>query len=216
MQEDDDVAVNITVSFDIILGYKSATVSCGGRLLRAGLLVWPRSNHICMGVPREDVGAVGKAYRHASVARVWEVLEEHRPHWLLAVTNMRRQRLCMGLVGSLVSAKVVTRQLLDQLGVVERGGDRCWLVLLGRRLRSNSLGAPAAVVQARLLGLALGLVYDASLENATRLHGRNARQYLQHLVMATGGDLAIQQQLVHGEQSSRAAESVSRRGRAVC
>jgi hypothetical protein len=95
----------------------------------------------------------------------------------------------------MLSAEVIVRQLLDELGVVEDD----WGGLL-RLLHGDGLGAStAAQVGAWLLRLAQGLIDDAPLEYAAGLHSSHARQNLQHLFMAAGRDLTIQAQLVHGE-----------------
>lgn len=73
--------------------------------------------------------------------------------------------------------------------------------LFGLLLR-DSLGAAAtAKIRAGLLRLARRLVDNVSLENTLGLHGSNPSQNVQHLLIARKGDLAVEAQLVHGEQS---------------
>jgi hypothetical protein len=161
----------------------------------AGVLpIRPRGKHVSVRVSPEKVGRVGEADGHAPVTRVGNVFEQDGPYWLLAAleVDVGRQR---GALGALCSAKVGVGELLHQVGVVQGGGSRGLRLSL---LDGDGLGTAAAQVGARLLRLALRAVYDAALEDALGLHGSNAREDLQNLIMAGGRDLAIQQQLVHG------------------
>jgi len=65
------------------------------------------------------------------------------------------------------------------------------------------LRASAAEVGSWLLRLALGLVDNASLDDLPGLHGSQAGENLQNLIMAANGDLAIEQQLIHGSGAGK-------------
>ena len=86
-------------------------------------------------------------------------------------------------------------QLLYELGVVETLHGALLDGLPPDGLRASA----AAEMGAGLVGLARGLVYDVPFEDGAGLHGSEPREYLQDLLMARRWKLAVQQQLVHGE-----------------
>jgi hypothetical protein len=147
-----------------------------------------------MRISPKKVGRIGEADGHASVTRVGNVFEQDGPRWLFAAlkVDIGRQRRALA---ALCGAKVGVGKLLHQVGVVQGGSRRGLRLAL---LDSDGLGTAAAQVGAGLFRLALRAIDDAALEDALGLHGSNAREDLQDLIMAGGRDLAIQQQLVHG------------------
>jgi hypothetical protein len=76
-------------------------------------------------------------------------------------------------------AKVILDQFLHELREVEVfGSGRFGL------LDSDGLSTAATNVEAWLLGLARGFVYNVSLKNAAGLHCSHTSEDLQHLIMA--------------------------------
>jgi hypothetical protein len=190
VQKDDDIAMDEAMALDVIFGDKPGlTLALRLRSWEMRLPVRPSGDHMGVRVAREQVGRVCEANRHPSIARIGDVFPSHRPLWLVPVLDISRQRR------ALARTKVLLPQLLDELGVVERGGSGRWLGLFD----GDVLGAPAADVEAGLLRLAQRLVDDAPLQDAERLHGSDAGEDLQDLIMATRRHLAVQEQLVHRE-----------------
>lgn len=83
--------------------------------------------------------------------------------------------------------------------------------LFGLLLRDSLGTAATAKIGARLFRLARGLVDDMALKDALGLHHGNPRQDVQNLLIARKGDLAVEAQLVHGEQVGSARPHRSRR-----
>jgi hypothetical protein len=190
VQEDDDVPMDEAMPLNVVFGDKAGTALASRLQSGKSLLpVRPSGDHVGVRVAHKQICRVRKADRYSSVARVWDVFPSHRPLGLVPVLHVSRQRL------ALARAKVLLTELLNELGVVERGGRGCWLGLFD----SNVLGAPATDVEAGLLRLALRLIDDASLQDPERLHSSDAGEDLQNLIMATRRYLAVQEQLVHRE-----------------
>lgn len=157
-----------------------------------------------MRVARQQVSGVSEADGDASVARVGNVLEDKGPHRLLAVVYVCGQRGASLVLGALVTSEVIFGQLLDELRVVQDNGGSLLCLFLG-----DCLGAAApAQVGARLLRLAQGLVDDVPLVDALGLHGSNASENVQHLLIAGKSDLSIEVELVHGGQVGAAVGRV--------
>lgn len=139
---DDDIAVNKAMPFNVVFSDKSASWSeMAASWWQTALLVGPRSHYECVWVTRKQVGSICEADGNASIARVWDILEQHRPDGLFSIVNISRQWLCMVVGKAMLGAEVSLRELLDELYVVEGRGGR----LLGL-LYSNSLRATAAEV----------------------------------------------------------------------
>lgn len=158
-----------------------------------------------MRIARQQVSGVCEADGDASVTSVWYILENKRPHRLVAILYMCRQRGAALWQCALLRSKIIFGQLLDQLGVVQDDGGSMLCLFLGDRLGAST----AAQVGAGLLRLAQWLVDDVPLVDALGLHGRYASEYVQDLLIAGKGDLAVEVELVHGGKGGAAVGGAS-------
>jgi hypothetical protein len=140
-----------------------------------------------VGISSGDVGAVRHAHAHSSaVARLRQIFELPAPWCAFACgEHLRGLRIR-------VAPEVVLGQLLHKLRVVEFLRSR-----LLDRLLGDSLGAAALDVGAWLFGLARGTVDDVTAYGAAGLHGCDAGEDLEDLLMARVRDLAVEQELMH-------------------
>ena len=147
-----------------------------------------------MGVARQQVGCAGEADGDASITGIWYILENKRPHRLVPILYVCSQRRAALWQCAFLNRKIIFRQLLDQLGMVQDDGGSLLCLFLGDCLGTST----AAQVGARLLRLAQWLVDDVPLVDALGLHSSNASEYVQDLLIAGKSDLAIEVELVHG------------------